>query len=139
MVPIKILQGETCFHQKKFDEAVSIYLKVLENKGWDENIARFLAKTYEAMGSNEEARAVYGEIMSKCQGCGKRSDPYIMQRYAETGFAAGDYSTGILEIYLNLAKTDPGNQKHYFNKISMIYSHQGNQKESKRFLEFAGS
>ena len=139
LVPIKILKGETCFHQKKFDEAVSIYLKVLENKGWDENIARFLAKTYEAMGSNEEARAVYGEIMSKCQGCGKRSDPYIMQRYAETGFAAGDYSTGILEIYLNLAKTDPGNQKHYFNKISMIYSHQGNQKESKRFLEFAGS
>jgi hypothetical protein len=62
-----------------------------------------------------------------------------MQRYAETGFATGDYSTGILEIYLNLAKTDPGNQKHYFNKISMIYSHQGNQKESKRFLEFAGS
>jgi hypothetical protein len=51
----------------------------------------------------------------------------------------GDYSTGILEIYLNLTKTDPENQKHYFQKISEIYSHQGNQKEAKRFSGFAGS
>ena len=38
-----------------------------------------------------------------------------MQRYAENSFALGDYSKGILEIYLNLAKTDSQNQKHYFN------------------------
>jgi tetratricopeptide (TPR) repeat protein len=138
-VPVMILKGETCFYQKKFDEAVSIYLGVIEKDGWDEHIARFLAKTYEARGLKEEARSVYGEIMGKCQGCGKRSDPYIMQRYAENSFALGDYSTGTLEIYLNLTKTDPANQKHYFKKISEIYSHKGNQKEAERFLEFAGS
>jgi tetratricopeptide (TPR) repeat protein len=138
-VPVMILKGETCFYQKKFDEAVSIYLGVIEKDGWDEHIARFLAKTYEALGLKEEAMSVYGEIMGKCQGCGKRPDPYIMQRYAENSFAVGDYSTGILEIYLNLTKTDPENQKHYFQKISEIYSHQGNQKEAKRFSGFAGS
>ncbi len=61
-----------------------------------------------------------------------------MQRYAETSFAAGDYSTGILDICLNLTKTDPDNQKHYFKKISKIYSHTGNEKEAERFLNFAG-
>jgi tetratricopeptide (TPR) repeat protein len=134
-----ILKGETCFYQKKFDEAVSIYLGVIEKNGWDEHIARFLAKTYEAFGLKEEARSVYGEIMGKCQGCGKRPDPYIMQRYAENSFALGDYSTRVLEMFLNLTKTDPENQKHYFQKISTIYSHLGNHKESQRFLEFADS
>ncbi len=138
-VPVMILKGETCFYQKKFDEAVSIYLGVIEKNGWDEHIARFLAKTYEALGLKEEARSVYGEIMGKCQGCGKRPDPYIMQRYAENSFALGDYSTRVLEMFLNLTKTDPENQKHYFQKISTIYSHLGNHKESQRFLEFAGS
>jgi len=138
-VPVMILKGETCFYQKKFDEAVSTYLGVIEKKGWNEHIARFLAKTYEALELKKEARSVYGEIMGKCQGCGKRPDPYIMQRYAENSFALGDYSQGILEIYLNLAKADLENQKHYFQKISEIYSHQGNQKEAERFLEFAGS
>ncbi len=135
-VPIKILKGETFFHQKKFDEAVEIYNKVLDEQGWDEHISRFLAKTYEASGSNEAARDVYCEILGKCQGCGKRPDPYIMLRYAETSFAVGDYSTGILEIYLNLSKTDTDNRKHYFKKISEIYSRQGNEKEAKRFSGF---
>ena len=136
-VPIKILKGETFFHQKKFDEAVEIYNKVLDEQGWDEHISRFLAKTYEASGSNEAARDVYCEILGKCQGCGKRPDPQIMLRYAETSFAVGDYSTGILEIYLNLSKTDTENRKHYFKKISEIYSSQGNEKEAKRFSGFS--
>jgi len=136
-IPVMILKGETCFCQKNYDEAVSIYLGVLEKKGWDEHIAGFLAKVYEALGLKEEARSVYGEIMGKCQGCGKRPDPYVMQRYAENSFALGDYSQGILEIYLNLTKTDPENQKRYFKKISEIYSFQGNKEEAKRFLSFS--
>ncbi len=138
-VPMKILQGETFFNQKKFDEAVEIYNKVLDEQGWDEHIARFLAKTYEASGSNEAARDMYGEILGKCQGCGKRPDPYIMFHYAETSFAAGDYSKGILEIYLNLSKTDTDNQKHCFKRISEIYSSQGNDKEARRFSDFVDS
>jgi tetratricopeptide (TPR) repeat protein len=136
-VSVIILKGETCFYLKKFNEAVSIYLVAIEEKGWDEHTARFLAKAYEALGLKEEARSVYGEIMGKCQGCGKRSDPYIMQRYAENSFALGDYSQGILEIYLNLTKTDPQNQKHYFKNISAIYTHMGNDEEAKRFSDFA--
>ena len=60
-----------------------------------------------------------------------------MQRYAENSFALGDYSQGILEIYLGLTKTDPDNQKNYFKKISEIYSFQGNEQEAKRFSAFA--
>ena len=136
-VPVILLKGETCFYLKKFNEAVSIYLVAIEEKGWDEHIARFLAKAYEALGLKEEARSVYGQLMGKCQGCGKKSDPYIMQRYAENSFALGDYSQGILEIYLNLAKTDPQNQKQYFKNISVIYTHLGNAEEAKRFSDFA--
>jgi len=136
-IPVIILKGETFFYQKNYDEAVSIYLGVIEKKGWDEHIAGFLAKAYEALGLKEEARSVYGEIMGKCQGCGKRPDPYVMQRYAENSFDLGDYSQGILEIYLNLTKTDPENQKRYFKKISKIYSLQNNEQEAKRFLSFS--
>lgn len=136
-IPVMTLKGETSFYQKNYDEAVSIYLGLIEKKGWDEHVAGFLAKAYEALGLKEEARSVYGEIMGKCQGCGKKPNPYIMQRYAENSFALGDYSQGILEIYLNLTKTDPENQKHYFKKISEIYSSQGNGEEAKRFLGFA--
>lgn len=136
-IPMKVLQGETFFLQKKFDQAVALYHQVLEAQGWDEQIARFLAKTYEVSGSNKAAREIYQTILGKCQGCGRRPDPYILQRYAETSFADGDYSTRILEIYLDLTKKDVENRGHYFRKISEIYSHMGNDKEAKRFAGFA--
>jgi len=136
-VPIAVLRGETFFRQKKFEAAIALYKKVLDEKGWDEQVARFLAKVHEVSGAVSEARKIYQMILGKCQGCGRRPDPYILQRYAETSFAAGDYSTRILEVYLDLTKKDPENRKHYFKKISDIYIHMGNEKEAKRFLRFA--
>ena len=137
-VPILILQGENLFLAGKLQEAVSFYLELMKTRGWNEHIARALAGAYEALGLNENARDIYGEIISGCQGCGSRIDPYIKQRYADTSLETGDYSTNILEVYLGLTREDPENRVHYFQKISRVYSLQGNETEARRFLAFAG-
>ena len=133
-VPIIILKGETLFKEQKYQEAATLYSDVLETRGWDGQIARFLAKTYESLGESEQARDLYAKVLGACQGC--RPDSFLLQRYADTSFMAGDYSTKILEIYLNLTKQDPVNETHYFQQISKIYSHMGNEKEARRFLSF---
>ncbi len=136
-LPIKILQGETFFRANKFKEAISLYLEAMKNFGWNDTIAQELAKSYEALGLNEKARDLYGQIINACQGCGSRIDPLIKQRYADTSFESGDRSTKILEIYLDLAREDPDNRSYYYQKISKIYSLTGNEKEAERFLSFS--
>lgn len=136
-LPIKILQGETLFRANKFNEAISLYLEEMKSFGWDDTIAQELAKNYEALGFNEEARDLYRQIINMCQGCGSRVDPFIKQRYADTSFESGDCSTKILEIYLDLSREDPDNRSAYFQKISKIYSLKGNEKEAERFLSFS--
>lgn len=136
-LPIQLLRGETLFLAKRYQEAESLYLDYLQSSGWDENIARSLAKTYEALVEKEKARDLYGEIMRECRGCGVRIDPFIKQRYADLCFESGQYSTDILELYLSLVQEDPNKKAHYYQKISQIYSAQGNKKEARRYQLFA--
>ena len=136
-LPVHLLQGETLFRAQSFAEAESFYLECLESFGWDENIARSLAVTYEAMGEKEKAFDLYGEIMDECRGCGFRVDPFVKQRFADLWLDSGDCSTKLLELYLSLVHEDPAHRIHYYQKISQIYVAQGNEKEARRYQLFA--
>ena len=136
-LPIQLLRGETLFKAGRYEEAESLYLDYLRSYDWDENIARSLATTYEALGENESACELYAEILGECRSCGDRVDPFIKQRYADLCFDSGDYSTRILELYLSLVHEDPGNKPHYYRKISRIYSSLGHKEEAERYRAFA--
>jgi len=135
-LPIQLLRGETLYQAKRYQEAESLCLYYMESSGWDETIARLLAKTYEALFEKEKARDVYGSIMRQCRGCGVRIDPFIKKRYADLSFESGKYSKDILELYLSLVQEDPDNKAHYYTKISHIYSAQGNEQEARRYQTF---
>ena len=130
---IQLLRGETLFQAKKYQEAESLYLDYLKSSGWDENIGRSLAKTYEALLEREKARDIYGEIMNQCSSCGFQIDAFIKQRYADLCFESENYSENILELYLSLVQEDPDNKNNYYQKISQIHSAQGNDKEARRY------
>jgi tetratricopeptide (TPR) repeat protein len=136
-LPIQLLRGETLFKAGRYEDAESLYLDYLRSYDWDENIARSLARTYEALGENESACELYGEILGECRSCGARVDPFIRQRYADLCFDSGDYSTRVLELYLSLVHEDPGNKPHYYRKISRIYSSLGHEEEAERYRAFA--
>ena len=132
-LPIQLLRGETLFRAERYQEAESLHLDSLQSSGWDENIARSLAKTYEALGKKDKARDLYGEIMGECRGCGVRIDPFIKQRYADLCFESGRYSTDILELYFSLVQEDPQNKAEYYRKVSQIYSAQGHEEKARRY------
>ena len=132
-LPIQLLRGETLFLAERYQEAESLYLGYLQSSGWDENIARSLAKTYEALGEKDKARDLYGEIMGECRGCGVRIDPFIKQRYADLCFESGQYSADILKLYFSLVQEDPQNKAEYYRKVSQIYSAQGHEEEARRY------
>ena len=134
---IHLLIGETLFHAGRYHDAESYYLGYLDSNGWDEAITLALAKTLEALGSKEEARKQYSEIINRCQGCGNRIDPLIKQKYADISLETGDHSTNILELYLGLVQEVPENSTEYYQKISMIYELNGNENEARRFMSFA--
>ncbi len=136
-LPVKMLAGETLLRSKQFEQAISFFHELLETHGWNTLVAQALAGAYEALGLNEKARNLYGEIMGSCAGCGAHVDPLVKQRYAETSFETGDYSTKILELYLDLVREDPANRLDYYHRVSRIYSLQGNENESRRFSAFA--
>ena len=128
-----LLRGETLFQAEKYGDAKSFYRKFLKTYEWNESIARALAKTHEALGEMANARNIYSEIMAQCSSCRARIDPYIKQKFADLSFASGLNTTAILELYLSLAREVPQNAAEYYQKISMIYSAQGNTEEARRF------
>ncbi len=134
---IYLLKGETLYAAGEHKEAAAYYEKLIDTYGWNELIARALARTYENLGLRENARDIYAKIMNACTGCGSRIDPYIKERYADTSFETGDHSLKILELYLDLTQENPDNNSQYFQKISVIYEKQGNEKEAGRFRSFA--
>ena len=136
-LPVRMLAGETLLRSEKYEEAVSFFRELLETAGWNNTVAHALAGAYEAMGRPEKARSLYAEIMGACTGCGAHVDPMVKQRYAETSFETGDFSTKLLELYLDLIREDPTNRLDYYHRISRIYSLQGNESESRRFSAFA--
>ena len=136
-IAVYILKGETLFHAGNFSDAKEFYRNFLATYGWNELVARALAKTHEAMNELANARNVYREIMDQCRSCRTCLDPFIKQRYADLCFDSGMYSTEILELYLSLAQEIPANASDYFEKVSRICTAQGDEGEARRFRAIA--
>jgi tetratricopeptide (TPR) repeat protein len=136
-IAVYILKGETLFHAGNFSAAKEFYRDFLETYGWNELVARALAKTHEATNELANARNVYRQIMDQCSSCHARLDPFIKQRYADLCFDSGMHSTEILELYLSLAQEIPANATDYFEKVSQIYAALGNEGEARRFRAIA--
>jgi predicted Zn-dependent protease len=132
-VAVHVLRGETLFHAQKYSEAKRFYQDFLKNFGWNESVARALAKTHEALNEMANARKLYREIMAQCQSCHARVDPFVKQKYADLCFSSGLFNTEILELYLSLAQENPTSAAEYYQKISQIYAEQGNNEEAHRF------
>ena len=128
-----LLRGETLYQAGKYLEAKTFYRDFLKTYGWNESVSRALARTHEALDEMANARNLYKEIMDQCRSCRARIDPNIKKKYADLNFASGLYSTEILELYLSLAQEDSQNAANYYQKISQIYSAQGNRQEARRF------
>ena len=131
------LKGETLYQEGRYALVKDFYTAFLATYGWHETIARDLARAHEALGEGPQARLLYGEIMAQCTSCHSRIDPVIKHKYAELSFAEGLRDSDTLELYLALAREIPDNAAAYFNRISSIYSHQGNRSEADRFRAFA--
>ena len=132
-----LLRGETLFQAEKYADAKSFYRGFFKTYEWNESIARGLAKTHEALGEMANARNIYSEIMAQCSSCHARIDPYIKQKFADLSFASGLNTTTVLELYLSLASEIPQNAVEYYQKISRIYSAQGNLEEARRFQQIS--
>ena len=136
-VAVYLLRGENLYQSQRFTEAKRHFQEFLKNFGWNESVARSLAKTHEALNEMANARNIYREIMDQCKSCHARIDPFIQQKYADLCFSAGLFTTEVLEIYLSLARQDPNKAAEFYTKISQIYASQGNEEEARRFELFA--
>jgi tetratricopeptide (TPR) repeat protein len=132
-----MLKGETLFQAGRFDAAKTFYRDFLATYGWDESIARALARTHEALDETDQARQMYQEIMGRCRGCGSHIDPLVKEKVAELSFAAGNHDSVVLELYLTLAQELPQKAPEYYAKVSRIYQSLGNETESRRFSVLA--
>jgi len=132
-----LLRGETLYHRGNYGEAKAFYRDFLNTYDWNESIAHALARTHEALGEMANARNIYREIMQQCHSWHSRIDPYIKQKFADLSFASDLNTTETLELYLSLTREIPGNAADYYQKISRIYSAQGNEEEARRFQLFA--
>jgi tetratricopeptide (TPR) repeat protein len=132
-----LLRGETLYQAEKYAEAKAFYREFLKKYEWHEGIARALAKTHEALEEMANARYIYRDIMDHCRSCHSRIDPYIKQKFADLSFRSGLNTTEILELYLSLTREIPENAADYYQKISRIYSAQGNEVEAQRFQQIA--
>jgi tetratricopeptide (TPR) repeat protein len=128
-----LLRGETLYHAEKYAEAKAFYREFSKKYEWHEAIARALARTHEALGERTNARYIYAEIMDQCRSCHARVDPELKQKYADLSFDSGHNTSEVLELYLSLAQEIPQNAAEYYQKISRIYSAQGNEVEAQRF------
>jgi tetratricopeptide (TPR) repeat protein len=131
------LKGETLVRAGRYETARQLYRRVLDTFGWDDATAQALAATHEHLNETAEARALYGEIISRCTGCRTRVDPRVKHQYAEISFTEGIRDSALLELYLALAREIPAHADVYFERISAIYDAQGNATEHERFRAFA--
>ena len=132
-----LLKGEALRRSDNLQGARDYYRGFLETYDWNDSVAAELAKIYESLKESEDARNIYKEIMGRCNSCHARIDPVIKHRYAELCFADGMNGSEILELYLSLAREIPDNASKYFDRISRLYTAQGNAVEAERFRAFA--
>ena len=131
------LKGETLFRSGSVEAARGYYQDFLDRYGWQEDIAKSLAGTHEALGDASRARAMYKQVMDTCTTCHSRVDPVIKHKYAELSLEAGIHDAEILELYLSLVQEIPDNAAIYFERISRIYTLQGNPQEARHFRTFS--
>lgn len=134
---IILLKGETLFRSGGVEAARKYYQDAMDRYGWQEDIARALARAHEALGDASRARAIYKEMMDTCTSCHARVDPIVKHKYAELSFQEGVHNSEILELYLSLAREHPDNAAVYFDRISRIYANLGNIQEAERFRGFS--
>jgi tetratricopeptide (TPR) repeat protein len=132
-----VLRGETLYHAGRYKEAKAFYRDLLKTYDWNETIARVLAKSHEALNEMANARNIYRQIMEQCHSCRARIDPYIKLKYADLSFTSGLHTAEVLELYLSLVRETPGDKAEFYQKISQIYTTQGNTTEARRFELFA--
>jgi tetratricopeptide (TPR) repeat protein len=131
-----LLRGETLFQEQRYGEAISLYQGFTTDYGWSNEIMKALAKAYEASGDLKNAQGIYGSLIDQCTSCHSRVDPFVKRKFADISFDLGQYTTPILEMYLSLAREDSPNVSFYYQRISEIYSSQGNEAEARRFRGF---
>ncbi len=136
-VAVYLLKGETLSRAGDHPAAKTLYQTFLKTYGWDERIARELANTHEALNELANARNLYREMMAQCRSCHARIDPFIKERYADLCFDSGMHGSDILELYLALAQEVPAKAAYYYEKVSRIYTAQGNTTEAARFSAIA--
>jgi tetratricopeptide (TPR) repeat protein len=136
-VAVYLLKGETLFQAGNFSAAKEFYRNFLKSHGFNELIARALAKTHETLKELANARNLYREIMDQCRSCQARIDPFIKQRYADLCFDSGMLNTDILELYLSLAQELPDSAADFYEKVSRIYAARENDHEARRFRAIA--
>jgi len=131
-----LLRGETLFQEQRYGEAISLYQGFTTDYGWSNEIMKALAKAYEASGDLKNAQSIYGSLIDQCTSCHSRVDPFVKRKFADISFDLGQYTTPILEMYLSLAREDSPNISFYYQRVSEIYSSQGNEVEARRFQGF---
>lgn len=136
-VALNILLGETLRRAGEWSKAETLYLDFMALNGWNKHIAAALAGTYETAGNDTKALDLYGKIISDCQGCGNKVDPYIKRRFAELSYGLGHYSENLNELYLSLCQEDPAHRAVYYERISDVYSRIGHPEEAERFRLFS--
>lgn len=136
-VAYAVMKGETLFSAEQYSEAEDYYSGILSDFGYNELIARALAKTLEARGEKQKAMSLYRKMMDQCTSCHTRIDPFIKQQYANLCFDSGIHTSQVLEIYLSLAQDFPENSSFFYHRVSSIYRTLGNKKEAERFREIA--
>lgn len=134
---IQLLISETLYLKGDFKPAIRLLSTWLNDYGYNEIMARSLAKTLEAAGEIQAARDLYAQIIKGCASCGSRTDPFIRRRYAELCFQAGDQPKKLLDLFLSLSQEDPDNKKEYYYRIQQLYEKVGDAIESRRFREMA--
>lgn len=123
--------------EQNFERAEEIFRKALEDSEHDTDVARDLAMTLAAAGKTQEARDLYADMLNQCARCHQRQNPLDTKAYADLSLEMDDYSDKILKIYLTLAKDFPPLRSECYAKASMIFSHNGDEKEAARFRTMA--
>lgn len=131
------LNGRIYYLEGDYKKAEEIFRDVLTDKGWNTDVARDLAMTLGASDQNEEAKALYADLLNQCAGCGQRLNPLDKKAFADLSLKMNDYSDKILKLYLELANDHEDIRSDCFSKASMIFSRNGNEKEAARFKKLA--
>ena len=135
--PIMDLKGQSLGRAGKNQEAYTLYQEMLQSHGRDEKTIMALAAVCERLGKTDEALDLYGEIMEQCRSCRTRINPFVKQRYADISLERGDYSTQTLGLYISLIEENPEGRGYYFQKVGDIYAAMGNDREARRYRQFA--